>query len=149
MCMGLGCNAAGVVGCRIIDSPRERLLAILTNSLVPCNGRFPLIITLLTLFFGGGGNLWRQAGLLTLVVVFSVAMTLGSTWVLSRTVLRGEPSAFAMELPPYRRPQVGKVILRSRRAKAWLGSVRQVISPSPMEQTRAMPPGFRCFRRKP
>ena len=113
MCMGLGCNAAGVVGCRIIDSPRERLLAILTNSLVPCNGRFPLIITLLTLFFGGGGNLWRQAGLLTLVVVFSVAMTLGSTWVLSRTVLRGEPSAFAMELPPYRRPQVGKVILRS------------------------------------
>ena len=113
MCMGLGCNAAGVVGCRIIDSPRERLLAILTNSLVPCNGRFPLIITLLTLFFGAGGNLWRQAGLLTLVVVFSVAMTLGSTWVLSRTVLRGEPSAFAMELPPYRRPQVGKVILRS------------------------------------
>ena len=113
MCMGLGCNAAGVVGCRIIDSPRERLLAILTNNLVPCNGRFPLIITLLTLFFGARGSLWRQAGLLTLVVVFSVAMTLGSTWILSRTVLRGTPSAFAMELPPYRRPQVGKVILRS------------------------------------
>lgn len=113
MCMGLGCNAAGVVGCRIIDSPRERLLAILTNALVPCNGRFPLIITLLTLSFGAGGSLWRQAGLLTLVVVFSVAVTLGATWVLSRTVLRGETSAFALELPPYRRPQVGKVILRS------------------------------------
>ena len=113
MCMGLGCNAAGVVGCRIIDSPRERLLAILTNALVPCNGRFPLIITLLTLSFGAGGSLWRQAGLLTLVVVFSVAVTLGATWALSRTVLRGEVSAFALELPPYRRPQVGKVILRS------------------------------------
>ena len=111
MCMGLGCNAAGVVGCRIIDSPRERVLAILTNSLVPCNGRFPLIVTLLAAFFGG--SVWQQAGLLTLVVVFSVGMTLAVTWGLSRTVLRGEPSAFAMELPPYRRPKVGSVIVRS------------------------------------
>ena len=111
MCMGLGCNAAGVVGCRIIDSPRERLLAMLTNSMVPCNGRFPLIITLLAAFFGN--RVWQQAGLLTLVVVFAVAVTLAATWGLSHTVLRGEPSAFALELPPYRKPQVGAVIVRS------------------------------------
>ncbi|MDY6067151.1 MAG: ferrous iron transport protein B [Candidatus Faecousia sp.] len=111
MCMGLGCNAAGVVGCRIIDSPRERLLAMLTNSMVPCNGRFPLIITLLAAFFGK--RVWQQAGLLTLVVVFAVAVTLAATWGLSHTVLRGEPSAFALELPPYRKPQVGAVIVRS------------------------------------
>ena len=111
MCMGLGCNAAGVVGCRIIDSPRERLLAILTNSMVPCNGRFPLMITLLAAFFGSGQA--QQAGLLTLVVVFAVAMTLAATWGLSHTVLRGEPSAFALELPPYRKPQVGALIVRS------------------------------------
>ena len=111
MCMGLGCNAAGVVGCRIIDSPRERLLAILTNSMVPCNGRFPLMITLLAVFFGG--QAWQQAGLLTLVIVFAVAVTLAATWGLSHTVLRGEPSAFALELPPYRKPQVGAVIIRS------------------------------------
>ena len=111
MCMGLGCNAAGVVGCRIIDSPRERLLAMLTNSMVPCNGRFPLIITLLAAFFGN--RVWQQAGLLTLVVVFAVAVTLAATWGLSHTVLRGEPSAFALERPPYRKPQVGAVIVRS------------------------------------
>ena len=111
MCMGLGCNAAGVVGCRIIDSPRERLLAMLTNSMVPCNGRFPLSITLLAAFFGN--RVWQQAGLLTLVVVFAVAVTLAATWGLSHTVLRGEPSAFALELPPYRKPQVGAVIVRS------------------------------------
>ena len=111
MCMGLGCNAAGVVGCRIIDSPRERLLAIVTNSFVPCNGRFPLLITLFAAFFGG--SVWKQAGFLTLSVVFAVAVTLGATWALSRTVLRGAPSAFAMELPPYRTPQVGSVIVRS------------------------------------
>ena len=111
MCMGLGCNAAGVVGCRIIDSPRERLLAMLTNSMVPCNGRFPLIITLLAAFFGN--RVWQQAGLLTLVVVFAVAVTLAATWGLSHTVLRGEPSAFALELPPYRKPLVGAVFVRS------------------------------------
>ncbi len=113
MCMGLGCNAAGVVGCRIIDSPRERLLAILTNSFMPCNGRFPLIITLLTLFFAGSMGPLAQAVLLTGVIVLSVAVTLGTTWLLSRTLLRGQVSAFALEMPPYRPPQVGSVILRS------------------------------------
>ncbi len=113
MCMGLGCNAAGVVGCRIIDSPRERLLAILTNSLMPCNGRFPLIITLLTLFFSRALGSFSLALLLTGAILFSVVMTFAVTWMLSRTVLRGEPSAFALELPPYRMPQVGNVLLRS------------------------------------
>ena len=113
MCMGLGCNAAGVVGCRIIDSPRERLLAILTNSFMPCNGRFPLIITLLTLFFAHSMGSFSLALLLTGAILFAVAMTFAVTWLLSRTVLRGEPSAFALELPPYRMPQVGNVLLRS------------------------------------
>ena len=113
MCMGLGCNAAGVVGCRIIDSPRERLLAILTNSFMPCNGRFPLIITLLTLFFSRTLGSFSLALLLTGAILFSVVMTFAVTWLLSRTLLRGEPSAFALELPPYRMPQVGSVLLRS------------------------------------
>ena len=115
MCMGFGCNAAGVVGCRIIDSPRERLLAILTNSFVPCNGRFPTLIALLTMFFAGtmGGGTLRAALLLTVVIVAGVATTLGVTGLLSRTLLRGMPSAFTLELPPYRRPQLGRTLLRS------------------------------------
>ena len=115
MCMGFGCNAAGVVGCRIVDSPRERLLAILTNNFVPCNGRFPTLITLITLFFvgsGAGGSL-RAAALLTGVILSGVLATLGITRLLSATLLRGVPSSFTLELPPYRRPQVGQVLLRS------------------------------------
>ena len=113
MCMGFGCNAAGVVGCRIIDSPRERLLAILTNSLVPCNGRFPTLITLLTLFFVGGLGGWMAALLLTGLILLGVAATFALTKLLAVTVLRGQPSAFTLELPPYRPPRVGQVILRS------------------------------------
>ena len=115
MCMGFGCNAAGVVGCRIVDSPRERLLAILTNSFVPCNGRFPTLVTLLTLFFvgsGAGGSL-QAAVLLTGAILLGVLMTLLMTRLLSATVLRGMPSSFTLELPPYRRPQVGQILLRS------------------------------------
>ncbi len=116
MCMGFGCNAAGVVGCRIIDSPRERLLAILTNSFVPCNGRFPAIITVLTIFFAVGSGFDSSlisAALLTAVILLGVGMTFLITYLLSRTLLRGEPSAFTLELPPYRKPQIGKVIVRS------------------------------------
>lgn len=117
MCMGFGCNAAGVVGCRIIDSPRERLIAILTNSFVPCNGRFPLLITLITIFFvlgagGIAGSLWA-AILLTALIVLGVGMTLAASKLLSATVLKGMPSSFALELPPYRRPQFGRVLVRS------------------------------------
>ena len=117
MCMGFGCNAAGVVGCRIIDSPRERLIAILTNSFVPCNGRFPTLITLITLFFvGTAGGLWQglaSALLLTGTLVLGVAMTFVVSRLLSNTLLKGVPSAYALELPPYRRPQVGQVLVRS------------------------------------
>jgi len=116
MCMGFGCNAAGVVGCRIIDSPRERLLGILTNSLVPCNGRFPTIIALISMFFVTGVG-WaaslQSALMLTGLILLGILATFGATWLLSRTILRGMPSAFTLELPPYRRPQPGRVILRS------------------------------------
>ncbi len=117
MCMGFGCNAAGIIGCRIIDSPRERLLAILTNNFVPCNGRFPTLIAILTMFFIGTeagilSSLW-SALLLTAVIVLGVAITFAVTKVLSKTLLKGIPSSFTLELPPYRRPQIGKVIVRS------------------------------------
>lgn len=117
MCMGFGCNAAGIIGCRIIDSPRERLLAILTNNFVPCNGRFPALISIITMFFiGTESGLTRSllsALLLTCVIVLGIFMTLAVTKLLSKTLLKGIPSAFTLELPPYRRPQIGKVIVRS------------------------------------
>lgn len=115
--MGFGCNAAGVVGCRIIDSERERLLAVLTNSFVPCNGRFPMLISLLSMFFigaaAGGWNTLLSALLLTALIALGVGATFAATKLLSKTLLRGTPSSFVLELPPYRRPQVGKVIVRS------------------------------------
>ena len=117
MCMGLGCNAVGVTGCRIIDSPRERLIAIITNSFVPCNGRFPTIIAIISMFFVGSAAGLTQTMLSTLiltgVIVVGVVMTLLMSKLLSRTLLKGEPSSFTLELPPYRRPQIGKVIVRS------------------------------------
>ena len=117
MCMGFGCNAAGVIGCRIIDSPRERLLAILTNNFVPCNGRFPTLIAILTMFFvgtaGGAMASLHSALLLTAVIVSGVAVTFAVTRLLSATLLKGLPSSFTLELPPYRRPQLGRVIVRS------------------------------------
>lgn len=117
MCMGFGCNAAGVTGCRIIDSPRERLIAILTNTFVPCNGRFPTMISVISLFLLGGaagleGSLLGALILLG-VILLGVGMTLVVSRLLSATVLKGVPSSFTLELPPYRRPQVGKVIVRS------------------------------------
>ena len=116
MCMGLGCNACGVMGCRIIQSPRERLIAILTNAFMPCNGRFPTLIALISLFFTVGSGLWRSlwsALLLMGCIVLAVAMTLWSSRILSATVLKGLPSAFSLELPPYRFPRLGQVLVRS------------------------------------
>lgn len=116
MCMGLGCNAVGVTGCRIIQSPRERMIAILTNAFMPCNGRFPTLITLITLFFIGAnvpfGSL-LGALMLVALIVLSVVCTLGASALLSKTVLKGLTSAFSLELPPFRRPKVGEVIVRS------------------------------------
>ena len=117
MCMGFGCNACGVIGCRIIDSPREKLIAIITNNFVPCNGRFPTLIAIITMFFAG-----LAAGpyvslfstfLLTCTIIFGVLTTLLVSKILSKTILKGIPSSFALELPPYRKPQIGKVIVRS------------------------------------
>lgn len=118
MCMGFGCNACGVIGCRIIDSPRERLIAILTNNFVPCNGRFPTMISIITMFFAGAvASGFCQSLVSTLiltgVIVLGVTVTLLVSRLLSMTVLKGMPSSFALELPPYRVPQVGKVIVRS------------------------------------
>ena len=117
MCMSMGCNACGVTGCRIIDSPRERLIAILTSSLVPCNGKFPTLIALITIFFVGGraGLLasLEGAALLLGTLVLGVAGTLACSRLLSATVLKGMPSSFALELPPFRKPRVGEVIVRS------------------------------------
>ena len=113
MCMSLGCTACGVTGCRIIDSPRERLAAMLTSSLVPCNGKFPTLLALITLFLvGQGGSLVGAAALLG-VLLLGVAATLGCTRLLTATVLKGTPSAIALELPPFRRPRVGQVVVRS------------------------------------
>ena len=117
ICMGFGCNAAGVIGCRIIDSPRERLIAILTNNFAPCNGRLPTIIALITMFFAGSVIAPLQsvvsALLLVGVIVLGVAITFLVSRLLSGTILKGIPSSFTLELPPYRRPQIGKVIIRS------------------------------------
>ena len=116
MCMGFGCNAAGVVGCRIIDSKRERLIAMLTNVFVPCNGRFPTIIAMISIFFISSTGLCSSllsALALSAVILLGVLLTLLCSKLLSKTVLKGTPSSFTIELPPYRSPQVGRVIIRS------------------------------------
>ncbi len=116
MCMGFGCNAAGVIGCRIIDSPRERLIAIITNNLVPCNGRFPLIIVLSAAFFAFTGTFLDSiipAFFITLMVLTGVFASLTVSFLLSKTILKGIPSTFTLELPPYRTPQAGKIIYTS------------------------------------
>lgn len=117
MCMGFGCNACGVIGCRIIDSPRERLIAMLTNNFVPCNGRFPTLISIISMFFVGKsvGLFSSMLGvvLLTGVILFGISMTFLMSKLLSKTILKGKASSFILELPPYRKPQIGKVIVRS------------------------------------
>ena len=117
MCMGFGCNAAGIVGCRIIDSPRERLIAMITNNFVPCNGRFPTLIAIITMFFAGSfiGPMQSVTStlLLTGVILLGVIMTFLVSRLLSKTILKGVPSSFTLELPPYRKPQIGKVLVRS------------------------------------
>lgn len=115
MCMGLGCGAVGVTGARIIDSPRERLIAIITNCFVPCNGRFPAIIAIVSMFLTSGSRFSSliSALIMTGAISLSVLMTLVVSRILSKTVLKGVPAGFTLELPPYRIPRIGKVILRS------------------------------------
>ncbi len=117
MCMGFGCNASAIIGCRIIDSGRERLIAMLTNTFVPCNGRFPGIICMISIFFiGSVGEKYHaivSAAFLTAIIVFGIMITLIISKILSKTILKGMPSSFTLELPPFRKPQIGKVIVRS------------------------------------
>lgn len=117
MCMGFGCNAAGVCGCKIIDSPRERLIAILTNAFVPCNGRFPFLITIATIFIAVGFSGLTASIISTLsvvgIILLGIIMSLLVSRFLSKTLLKGVPSSFVLELPPYRKPQFGKIIVRS------------------------------------
>lgn len=116
MCMGLGCNAVGVTGCRIIQSRRERMIAMLTNAMIPCNGRFPTLIALISMFWIGStenAGMAIGAGWLAALIVLSVIVTLACSLLLSKTVLRGASSSFVLELPPFRRPKFGEVLIRS------------------------------------
>lgn len=117
MSMGFGCNAAGVISARIIDSPREKLIAIITNNFVPCNGRFPLLIILASIFIKSSlSTTYNSLLAATVVVAFvliGIIITLLVSWGLSRTILRGIPSTFTLELPPYRKPQIGRILVRS------------------------------------
>ena len=117
MCMGFGCNSCGVTGCRIIDSPREKLISILTNAFVPCNGRFPFLITISSIFIGGIFTKANSSVVSTitvlLIVVLGILMTLLISKVLSKTLLKGESTSFVLELPPYRKPQIGQILVRS------------------------------------
>lgn len=117
MAMGIGCNSCGVTGCRIIESKQDRLIAIITNNFMPCNGRFPTLIAIITMFFAGSSfgliSSFKVALILLLIIVMCVAITMAVSKLLSITVLKKEPSSFALELPPYRRPQIFKTIIRS------------------------------------
>jgi len=116
MCMGFGCNAAGVIACRIIDSPRERLIATVTNNFVPCNGRFPTLIALATIFIAGAADGPKSVVAtlsILMMIILGVMITLGVSRILSKTILKGLPSSFTLELPPYRKPQVGRIFVRS------------------------------------
>lgn len=133
MCMGFGCNAVGVSGCKIISSRRERLIAMLTNCFVPCNGKFPTILVILTIFFAGNQAVsdWKLALLLTGVITLGIGMTFLVSKILSGTILKGEPSTFLLELPPYRRPQIGKVIIRSVLDRTLFVLGRAIIAAAP------------------
>ena len=117
MCMGFGCNAAGVIGCRIMRSTRERMIAIVTNCFVPCNGRFPLLITIATIFFVGKFNgvvgSLVSTGVVLVVILLGIVLSLLISKLLSCTLLKGESSGFILELPPYRKPQIGSILVRS------------------------------------
>lgn len=116
MCMGLGCNAVGVTGCRIIQSPRERMIAILTNAITPCNGRLPFLMTLITTFLITAGTGWGSvlsAVVLAGFLLLSVLVTLTLSWGLSKTILKGVESTFVLELPPFRKPKTVQIIIRS------------------------------------
>ena len=134
MCMGFGCNAAGVVSARIIESPRERLIAILTNNFVPCNGRFPTIIILAGIFVGGAVyayNTLIASAVVVGLVLIGIITTLLVSFILSKTLLKGVPSNFTLELPPYRKPLIGQVIIRSIMDRTLFVLARAVVVAAP------------------
>ncbi|MGE7768324.1 nucleoside recognition domain-containing protein [Peribacillus sp. NPDC096540] len=135
MAMGFGCNAAAIMSTRIIESPRERMLAILTNNFVPCNGRWPTLILLASLFMAAG----YTGGIAPLVTAFAVmsmvlvgiVVTITVSWVLSKTALKGVPTHYTLELPPYRRPKIWNTVLRVSIDKSWYVLKRAVIVAAP------------------
>lgn len=135
MAMGIGCNACGVTGCRIIESPQERLIAILTNNFMPCNGRFPTLIAIIMMFFAGSAfgiaSSIEVAAILLGIIVLCVLFTLLISKILSLTIAKGEPSGFALELPPYRKPQILKTIVRSMLDRTLFVLGRAVIVAAP------------------
>ena len=134
MCMGFGCNAAGIIACRIIDSPRERLIATITNNFVPCNGRFPILITIAAIFIGSLSEFSTIISTLAVTgtVIFGIIATLIISKILSMTILKGLPSSFSLELPPYRKPLIGRIIIRSifDRTLFVLGRAVMIAAPS-------------------
>jgi ferrous iron transport protein B len=134
MCMGFGCNAAGIVSCRIIDSPRERMIAIITNNFVPCNGRFPTLIAIATIFVGGAFSAYATsitALMITGLVLLGILITFAVSWLLSYTLLKGEASSMVLELPPYRKPQIGAIFYRSLIDRTFFVLKRAVIMAAP------------------
>ncbi|WP_100330271.1 nucleoside recognition domain-containing protein [Bacillus xiapuensis] len=135
MAMGFGCNAAAIMSTRIIESPRERMLAILTNNFVPCNGRWPTLILLASLFmavgFSGAMGTIVTAGVVMGMVLIGIVVTLTVSWVLSKTALKGVPTHYTLELPAYRRPKFWNTILRATLDKSWFVLRRAVVIAAP------------------
>ncbi|WP_342564559.1 nucleoside recognition domain-containing protein [Paenibacillus sp. FSL R7-0345] len=136
MSMGFGCNAAAILSTRIIESPRERMLAILTNNFVPCNGRWPTLILLSSLFMVGASatgalRTFSTALVLMGIVLVGITVTLTVSWVMSKTMLRGVPTHYTLELPPYRRPQIWKTIVRSSKEKSLNVLTRAIVVAAP------------------
>lgn len=131
MCMGFGCNAAGIVGARIINSERERLLSIITNSFMPCNGRFPMLILIISLFFAKSDNSFLAAIIMLIIIIFAVFVTFMSTKLLSKTILKGKTSAFALEMPPYRKPQFFKTLIYSAKDRTLFALGRAAVVAAP------------------
>ncbi|MDC2867779.1 MULTISPECIES: nucleoside recognition domain-containing protein [unclassified Bacillus (in: firmicutes)] len=135
MAMGFGCNAAAIMSTRIIESPRERMLAILTNNFVPCNGRWPTLILLASLFmaagYTGGTQTLVTSGVVVGMVVIGIIVTLTVSWVLSKTALKGVPTHYTLELPPYRKPKILDTIVRATLDKSIYVLKRAVIVAAP------------------
>ncbi|MFC4078343.1 nucleoside recognition domain-containing protein [Salinithrix halophila] len=135
MAMGFGCNAAAILSTRIIESPRERMMAILTNNFVPCNGRWPTLILLSSLFmaagFSGGAHTLVTASVVMGMVLIGIVVTLAVSWILSKTALRGVPTHYTLELPPYRKPKFWNTIVRATLDKSLFVLRRAVVIAAP------------------